>query len=154
MWALAETTARVSEIASVRVRDVDLSFGLVFIAGSTRTTPRWAPATEWARTQPAAGRGPRPEDSRGRTPGALRHGRTHARPTGYTMAVIETLRAAGIHDEPDVRLASVTGWAGARLLREGRTIEYVARALGCRSLDRAAEMIGFEWASNQDGEPR
>jgi hypothetical protein len=61
------------------------------------------------------------------------------------MAVIRTLKAAGLHDEPDVRTRSVTGWAGARALRDGATIDEVARMLGMQSLDRTAELIGFDW---------
>jgi len=61
------------------------------------------------------------------------------------MAVVEILRRAGTHGEPDVRPGSVAAWAGGRLLREGRSIDQVAKALGSRSLDRAAETIGFDW---------
>jgi len=69
------------------------------------------------------------------------------------MAVIEVLRNAGIHGEPDVRPASVVSWAGARLHQRGASIDQVARALGVRSSDRAAEMIGYEWQAHRDEPP-
>lgn len=146
VWALAECTARVSEIAHVCVRDVDVVGDRVFIAGSTRTDQRWAPMTPWAKThlarRLASGRlGAEPD-----APLVPWRSRSPKRPTNAaTMAVVEILRRAGIHEEPDVRPGSVVGWAGGRLLREGRSIDQVARALGSRSLDRAAETIGFDW---------
>src|SRR5207244_2687509 len=51
VWALSESTARVSEIPAVRVIDVDLSNGLVFLPGTGKTVRRWAPMTEWAIAQ-------------------------------------------------------------------------------------------------------
>jgi integrase/recombinase XerC len=151
VWALAECTARVSEIAKVCVRDVDVDGDRVFIGGSTRTDQRWAPMTPWARLhlarRLAAGRlGAEPD-----APLVPWRSRSPKRPTSAaTMAVVEILRRAGIHGEPDVRPGSVVGWAGGRLLREGRSIDQVARALGSRSLDRAAETIGFDWRGESE----
>jgi site-specific recombinase XerD len=48
VWALAETTARISEIPHVRVRDLDVAGEVVFLAGGARTDPRWSPMTDWA----------------------------------------------------------------------------------------------------------
>ncbi len=154
-WALAECTARVSEIAHVSVRDVDMSGHRVYIAGSGRTDPRWAPMPPWAETQLA----------RRLSAGTLRSdpdarlvpwpSRNRTRPTNAaTMTVIGVLRRAGIHGEPDVRPGSVAGWAGGRLLRRGYGIDEVAKALGSRSLDRAAQTIGFDWRGEHgDVEP-
>ncbi len=149
VWALAEASARVSEIPRVKVGDVDLEGGRVFISGGPRTEPRWAPLTAWGAVQlrrrlsqrrPALG----PESTlvpwRSRSP---------KRPgNAATMAIIAVLRSAGVHSEPDVHPASVAGWAGAHLLGQGATIDEVARALGCRSLDATARMIGFDWRSS------
>jgi hypothetical protein len=70
-----------------------------------------------------------------------------------TMAVIEVLRAAGIHGDPSVRSSSVTAWAGRRLLLQGYWLEEVARALGSRSLDRTANLIGLDWCNPAEDGP-
>ncbi len=46
-WALAEATARTSEIPHIRVRDVDLDERRVWLWGSTKAEPRWGRLTEW-----------------------------------------------------------------------------------------------------------
>ena len=58
---------------------------------------------------------------------------------------------AGLVDEPDVRPASVAGVGRRPDPRGDRRIEEVARRLGMRSLDRAARLIGWDWA---DGDSR
>ena len=46
-WALAEATARTSELSAIRIRDVDLDGGRVWIAGSTKVEARWGHLSEW-----------------------------------------------------------------------------------------------------------
>jgi len=46
-WALAEATARTSEMPHIRVRDVDVEEGKVWLWGSTKAEPRWGRLTEW-----------------------------------------------------------------------------------------------------------
>ena len=41
-WAVAEATAKSGELARVRVCDLDLGAARVWIAGSSKTDPRWA----------------------------------------------------------------------------------------------------------------
>ena len=60
-------------------------------------------------------------------------------------AITAVLEAAGLAEEPDVRPASVRNWAGRRLFDGGMPIERVARRLGARTLDAAAEDIALEW---------
>lgn len=146
VWALAECTARIAEIPKVRIRDLDFAAGTVFLMGSTRTDPRHAPMTDWAAAQLRR----RLEDrSLASEPDAVLvpwRTRNVKRPgNAATMAVIEVLRNAGVHGEPDVRPASVPAWAGASLLGAGHSIVEVALALGCRSLDQAARMIDYDW---------
>jgi len=153
VWALAEATARISEIPNVRVRDLDTAARVVFLAGGARTDPRWAPMTDWASAQ-LRRRLTTPELPR--DPGSLvvpwRPKITKRPGNAATMAVIEVLRTAGIHGDPSVRPTSVTAWAGRRLLLRGFRIEEVACALGCRSLDRTAHLIGLDWRNPpQDG---
>ena|GEM_PF-7026378 len=59
-------------------------------------------------------------------------------------------RWGGLTKEPDVRPHSVVAWAGRRVLSETSHIEAVAKALGARSLDRAASLIGWDW--REEGE--
>jgi hypothetical protein len=66
------------------------------------------------------------------------------------MAISEVMHRSGVASEPDVRPVSVAAWAGRELLIQTGRIDEVARRLGVRSLDRAAAMIAWEWAS---GEP-
>jgi len=66
------------------------------------------------------------------------------------IAIGDILRLAGLSQEPDVRPHSVVAWAGRRVLCESGRIEAVAKALGARSLDRAASLIGWDW--REEGE--
>ena len=44
-----------------------------------------------------------------------------------------------------MRPGSVVAWAGRKVFEETGSIEEVARRLGMRSLDRAAQFIGLGW---------
>jgi integrase/recombinase XerC len=143
-WALAEASARTSEIPYVCVRDLDLDAGRVWLAGGTKVESRWARLTTW---------GARALERRLETVGSepdaplIYEGRgsPESRQASACDAIGETLRRAGLADEPDVRPLSVTAWAGQKVLGETGRIDAVARALGMRSLDRAATLIGFDW---------
>jgi integrase/recombinase XerC len=50
-WALAEATARVAELGTIRPCDVDVKGGRVWITGSSNTEPRWAELTGWGSEQ-------------------------------------------------------------------------------------------------------
>jgi integrase/recombinase XerC len=144
-WALSEASARPSELARVRACDVDLEGERIHLHGDPRALPRWVSLTDWGLVQVH-----RMLDVQGRrsSPADLfvpfRRG-ARAPQTSASMAVVRTLKAAGLHDQPDVRPRSVTAWVGARALRDGATIDEVARMLGMRSLDQAAALIGFAW---------
>ena len=135
-WALAEATARTSELPAIRIRDVDLDTGSVWIAGSTKTDPRWGQLSEWGVETVA-----RRIVSVGAAPDAPLvydgTGSEGSRQASACAAISETLRRAGLAGEPDVRPVSVAAWAGARILQRTGQIEAVARGLGVRSLDRA-----------------
>jgi integrase/recombinase XerC len=148
-WALAEAGARTSEIPNVFVRDLDLDAGRVWLAGGAKVEPRWAPLTTW---------GARALERRLETIGTDAdaplvyegRGSPESRQASACDAIGETLRRAGLTDEPDVRPTSVTAWAGQKVLDETGRIDAVARALGMRSLDRAAALIGFDWTGDVD----
>jgi integrase/recombinase XerC len=52
-WALAEASARSAELGHVRAADVDLDGGRVWLHGSSKVEPRWAPLTDWGVAQVA-----------------------------------------------------------------------------------------------------
>ena len=65
-------------------------------------------------------------------------------------AVVDVLTRAGLHQEPDVRPGSVAAWAGRRVLDETGQIDCAARALGVRSLDRAASIVAWDWQADPE----
>jgi site-specific recombinase XerC len=144
-WALAEATARTSEIPHIRVRDLDLEEDKVWLWGSTKAEPRWGRLTEWGCRQLAR----RIDRVKSKKPDALLvYGGAHddkVAQISSCIAITDVLRITGLAKEPDVRPHSVVAWAGRRVLSETSHIEAVAKALGARSLDRAASLIGWEW---------
>ncbi len=147
-WALGEATARTAEIPHVTFGDVDLSSGRVWLRGSPKTEPRWGTLTKWGAIQVVRhvrGFGKVEHDR------ALAYGGTgnlESRRSFSCQAIRETLQRAGLTDDPYVRPASLTAWAGVGVMRTTRRIEAVATALGVRSLDAAARVIGFDWTTS------
>jgi len=147
-WAFAEASARSTEIAGIRVRDLDLDRSRVWIGGSTKTEARWGELTPWGERQIVELErlgSPRP-DERLICPRAAA-GSTAT--SSASIAIAATLRRAGLGGEPDVRPASVAAWVGASAKAAGAPIEQVARLLGIRSLDRAATFIGLDWHEDE-----
>jgi integrase/recombinase XerC len=145
-WALAEASGRTSEIAHVRVCELDLESGLVALGGGAKVEARFGTLTDWGvhaleRRLEVVGRDP---ETLVVYEGA---GSPESRQASVCDAIGETLRRAGLAAEPDVRPISVVGWAGHKVFEETGQIEAVARALGMRSLDRAAALIGWDWTT-------
>jgi integrase/recombinase XerC len=146
-WALAEASARTSEIPSVRVCDVDLGSGRVWLAGGTKVEARHSALTEWGVKQ-LARRLDALSGCASDTPvvyGGSRRGESGQ--ASSCIAITDTLRRAGLAGEPDVRPISVAAWAGRRAFDANGRIEDAARVLGVRSLDRAARLIGWDWTT-------
>jgi integrase family protein with SAM-like domain len=141
-WALAEATARTSEIPHVVALDIDPALRRVWIHDGSKTDPRWGHLSEWGMERLE-------ERLRGIPGGApLAYegdGSGESRQASSCAAIKQTLQRAGLGSEPDVGPSSVAAWAGARAFREGAPIEAVARLLGMRSLDRTARFIGWDW---------
>jgi len=148
--ALAEATARTAEIPHIRVTDLDLETGRVWLHGSPKTEPRWGYPSRWGLLQLA------------RRVETLKAGSKHdpclvyrgtgsgeSRQAASCVAITETLERAGLAREPDVRPLSIVGWAGRRIFTETGRIDEVAKRTGVRSLDRAARLIGWEWEDEQ-----
>jgi integrase/recombinase XerC len=145
-WALAEASARTSEISAICAGDIDLLPGVVQIRGGAKTDPRIGILTHWGHRQierriRALGSDVAPE-----TPlvGSGR-GTAESRQVSACIAISEILIRAGLGSEPDVRPLSVPAWASATAFAAGSSIEEVARMLGVRSLDAAARIIGHDW---------
>jgi integrase/recombinase XerC len=147
-WALAEATARTSEIPHIVVSELDFTNRRVWIHGSSKAEARWGSLSDWGATQVA-----RRLDSLKSVvrdnPAVAYEGRgsEESAQASSCIAIAETLMRAGIGREPDVRPGSVVAWAGRRIFEETASIEEVARRLGIRSLDRAARFIGWGWAA-------
>lgn len=142
-WGLVEATDRTSEIHHIKVSDVDLEHGRVWLHGSSKAEPRWGELTSWGLTH----LGKRIERLLNQDfllvyTGS---GNPEAKQSASCIAISETLVRAGLGGECDVRPGSVVAWAGVRIFEETGRIEEVARRLGIRSLDRASCLINFDW---------
>ena len=147
VWALAEATCRSSELPKVSGDDVDLDSGRVWIAGGKATQAREGQLT-WGLLQVRARLEELDAPSlrlvySGRSPGS-------AGQVSGAAAIVDVLTRAGLHHEPDVRPGSVAAWAGRRVLEETGRIDSAARALGVRSLDRAASIVAWDWQSDPE----
>jgi integrase/recombinase XerC len=148
-FALAEATARTSELSHVRAADVDLDHRRVRLSGSPRVEPRSGRLTEWGaeqleRRMCTLRREPdRPLVYSGSSTG-------QAPQVSSCIAVSQILKRAGLGSEPDVRPLSVSVWAGHRALDDGHRIEEVARLLGARSLDQTARLVAWNWRDLED----
>lgn len=143
VWALAEATCRSSELPNVTADDIDLDSGQVWISGGKATEPREGHLTEWGIVHVRA----RIEELDAPTRPLVYSGRSPAGAgqVSGASAVVDVLTRAGLHHEPDVRPGSVAAWAGRRILDETGRIDLAARALGVRSLDRAAGIVAWDW---------
>lgn len=150
-WALGETGAVSSEITTIRIQDLDDPRHPtdVRLPGTRRHDPRVAPLTQWGRLvlaeRVAHLRAAGASDSTliaygGRAPAGEAKAQAAA-----CNALRDVLNAAGLLAEPDVRPASLRNWAGRRAYDAGSPLEEVARLLGLRSLDAAAEDIALTW---------
>jgi site-specific recombinase XerC len=146
-WAFGEATARTAEIPHIMRRDVDLSNGWVWLRGSAKTDPRWGTLTEWGASQVARHirAGGNVESDMALAYGGS--GNLESRRSFSSQAIRETLQRAGLTGDRYVRPASLTAWAGVVVMRTTRRIEAVASALGVRSLDAAARVIGWDWTT-------
>jgi integrase/recombinase XerC len=141
-WALAEATARTSEIPHILPSDVDLDSGLVWIHGGSKTYARWGRLTDWGAMQLDERLRSLSEDHPIVYQGK---GSSESRQASSCAAISQTIQRAGLAGDPDIGPSSVAAWAGAKAFREGASIDEVARMLGIRSLDRAARFIGWDW---------
>lgn len=144
-WALGEATARTSEILHVRPRDVDLDRARVWIAGASNTKARWGHLTDWGTLQIRRRLDESSDTNRDVRLAYDGQANAESRAVWSAQAIRSVMRRAGIAADPLVRPASLAGWAGLRVFIETHRIEIAADALGVRSLDTAARMVGWKW---------
>lgn len=153
--ALAEATARTSEIPHIAISDVDLEGGRVWLHGSSKTEARWGYPSQWGLHQ-LARRVEALKAASGQDPRLVYRGSgsEQSRQAASCIAITETLERAGLAQEPDVRPLSIVAWAGRCIYSETGRIEEVARRTGMRSLDRAARLIGLQWMNHYEEESK
>ena len=63
------------------------------------------------------------------------------------QSISEVFRRAGLHQERDLRPASVAFWAGRQVFEAApvRQLEAAAQAMGLKSLDMTAQKIDYSW---------
>ncbi len=149
-WALAEATARSSEIARVTTTDINLGSGVVQLPGSAKVDPRDGVFSPWGLEQVRR----RIRVLNGHADGRLVY-RANGDPISAQASVCnmisELMLRAGLANEPDLKPASVPAWVGTRVFQETSDIGEVARRLGMRSLDRAALLIGYDFTATGSG---
>ncbi len=150
-WALGEATATSSEIARTRIIDLDDPTHPVRVQlpGTARVHPRCATLTPWgalilaqrvaALTRHGAG-----SEERIVYRGAHSPGGPQAQ-ASVCNAVRDTMHAAGLGGEPDLRPESLRNWVGRAAYDTGLPLEQVAVLLGNRSLDTTAGDIALDW---------
>jgi len=149
-WALGEATARTAEIPHLRIGDLDLAAGRVWIHGSSNTQPRWGSLTPWGVAQlerHLRDHPPASDDASLTYRGSVN---PESRRAHSSQAIRESLQRAGLTTDPYVRPASLAAWAGRQVLYATGHIDAAARALGMRSLDSAARFVGWDWATDDD----
>jgi integrase len=144
-FALAEATARTSEVPKIRVEDIDLDQGRVWIHSGSKTIERWGVMSSWG-TEQLAKRLRHLDRLPAFTPVVYEgKGSPQSEQASACVALATVLRAAGLGSMAELRPASVAAWAGVTAFRQGAQIDEVARMLGVGSLDQAARLIGLDW---------
>jgi integrase/recombinase XerC len=151
--ALALSGGHTGEIGHTRVRDLDPEAAAVWMHGSTRTDPRWCSLDPWALRvlQARAAFVSRQQRSPQTAPDARLAVSSAPAPDEQLqaracVALSDLIRRIGLGADPRVKPASLTAYAAVRIFDSTGKIEDVARGLGLRSLDRAADLVGYDWA--------
>jgi integrase/recombinase XerC len=144
LWALGQATATTSEMPHIRVRDLRLDDGQVWLHGSRKRDARLGRLTSWGTDRLRR----RVEQLDGKPDALLVFGGDPFSPSGQAAVgrgLYMVLVRAGLADDPGLRPASLSAWAGRKVFEETGQIEAAARVMGLRSLDQAARLVGWGW---------
>ena len=141
--ALAEAGAVTTEIAAISAADIDLDGGIVSLPGCYQANPRRVPLTDWGGVQLARRIHHLNGDDRPLTYAGA--DRRHAGQASMSTNLRRLFTRAGLTGEPGLGLGSVRAWAGRRVFDATGRIDAAAHVMGCRSLDAAARLIGWDW---------
>lgn len=143
--ALAMAGASNGEIAVLTIDAVNLSAGTVLLPGASRLDPRVNALDKWGinalekRFAQPTFRGPRiATDTIAELSGV----------TSVSAAFSRICSDAGLAWE-GYEIDSVRRWAAIRIFESSKNLVSVARFLGFRSLDRAADWVNLNWRNNQ-----
>lgn len=147
IWALAEAGATPSEIPSTTAADVDVLAGTVWLAGLDSAAPRTARLSEWGRQQIARRiAGAEDENAPLTYAGA---GPIETAQVSTNLALRKMLDRAGLSGLEGVASRSLRVTYGLAAYRVDHRIEDAANALGMRSLDQTASLLGIDWENGQ-----
>jgi integrase/recombinase XerC len=154
-WALAELSGTTAELAAFAPCDMRPAERTVYLHGGSHTRPRSVGASAWqwqqltARVRFLQEKGGDAFDPT--APMLYRGGRNNRTDTSPVSAVGQLLRKvldrAGLTKQDGYTQASITAWAGRCVFERTNNIVDVANHLGVCSLDRAAQLIEFEWVA-------
>lgn len=143
--ALATAGASNGEIAVLTIDAVNLAAGTVSLPGASRLDPRVNELDQWgidaleSRFAQPTFRGPRiVTDTKAEVSGV----------TSVSGAFSRICAVAGFPKEC-YEIDSVRRWAAIRIFETSNDLFSVARFLGFRSLDRAADWVNLNWRNNQ-----
>lgn len=142
-WALAETSARVSELPGICWEHVDISTGAVALPGNGRVRTRTGRLTGWGLDVLTA---VREQNGPLAVPIVVSvDGSQDSRRVSVSNTISAVLIRSGLAARRGVRPGSIAAWAGKRHMETTGDIAAVARLLGVSSLDVAARMIAWDW---------
>ncbi|MHB8245756.1 MAG: site-specific integrase [Acidimicrobiales bacterium] len=146
MVALALAGATTYEIACVRRRDVDLTERTVWLRGSGRSVARTVRLDPWSAARLGFTFQSRQLDPDDLVASSLQRPETPTAGSRRVAGRLQTLlKEHGLYRPSEVNCNSLRYWAGRKKFEETGSIEEAARLLGCRSLETAAEQIGWDW---------
>ena len=139
-------SATTHEIPRVLARDVDLESGVVQLGGSGKVDARVGDLTGWG------------VEALGRRLDVIDHGApvayggteaSHAAMQAAASRLLgKVLDDAGLRSDAAAKPGSVRAWAGRRIWLATGRVEDAAVALGARTLDTAAAIIGLHWRAD------
>jgi hypothetical protein len=150
--ALAETTATTSEIPQVTGLDLDdpSEPRIISLPGSKGVRARKGELTPWGakviKTLMADRRAAGTDDDQPLVYSGAKPGQASPQ-ASVCVALHSVMRRAGLHKERDLCPRSIAFWAGRRAFDSAETtkVEAAARAMGIKSLDKAARRVDYSW---------